>query len=244
MKGKTTVKGTGKAPNTMAQANRATTQEKAGYAPAVPISVYRELAKELEKAKHQLSVVQSQNIGLKQQNQALRQEVIRIIQSAANLKDILQASKPAAVAPPTVSPAAASQFAASAPQVPSDSRTQNVAEELIAELDRTLAADIGTSFQSIPSQANPNNAPQGLVGGPFCEVTPAGLTEQAPDVAPEPLFTEQPTAPPNAIALEEEEKSGILGGIWLPLTLVVVIVTAFSAGFLIVLPFIEADKNN
>ena len=253
MKGKATVKGTGKTPSTRTQGNRGNkTQDNVGYAPAVPISVYRDLAKELEKAQQQLSTIHAQNIHLKQQNQALRQEVIRVIQSAATLKDILQAPQSMSTAPPAkVNPSIPStSSAASPPQSPSTSpqspsRANPVADELIAELDRSLAADLSTSFQVNANPPTSVKSTEGIVGGPFCEVGNPDLDdEKASELSPDVFFTEQPTTPPNAIALEDEEKSRFLGGIWLPLTLVVVIITAFSAGFLIVLPFIEADKNN
>lgn len=235
MKGKTTVKGTQKMP---AAPSPGDGNEQVGHAPAVPISVYRELAKELDTAKQQLASMTAQNSYLQKQNKSLRQEVIRVIQSAAALKDILQSSQPAGAPMPIMSqPPTMTRTASS---------TDRVSEELIAELDRSLTVDISASVKSQAKVISPK-APHGVIQGPYCEWVPGsidGADLSVPAVTSDLLFTEQQIVPPNAIALEDEKKSGLLGGIWLPLTLVVVIVTAFSAGFLIVLPFIEADRNN
>lgn len=242
MKGKTPAKGTKKTPTSAAQGLG--NGNNIGYAPAVPISVYRELAKELDNAKQQLSTITAQNAHLQKQNKALRQEVIRVIQSAAVLKDILQT--PPVTTAPTPSTASMPLISQTSAMPQNTTSSDQVSEDLIAELDRSLAADIGPSLKTPPKGISPN-VPDGAIQGPFCELVLSEIDENhtpTSTVAPESLFTEQSTEPPNAIALEDEQKSGILGGLWLPLTLVVVIVTAFSAGFLIVLPFIEADQKN
>ena len=240
MKGKTTVKGTKKTPTAAVQGSR--NGNDTGYAPAVPISVYRELAKELDNAKQELSTVTAQNAHLQKQNKALRQEVIRVIQSAAALKDILQ--PPQVTTSPTPSPASM-PLISQVPTMPSNAASSDrVSEDLIAELDRSLAVDIGPSLNTQATFIAPNG-PDGVIQGPFCELVTREVGENnglTSPVVTEPLFTEQSTTPPNAIALEDEKKSGFLSGIWLPLTLVFVIVTAFSAGFLIMLAFNNANQ--
>lgn len=246
MKGKATVKGTQKMP-VSATPSPANGNDPVGHAPAVPISIYRDLAKELDSTKKQLAAMTAQNSYLQQQNKSLRQEVIRVIQSAAALKDILQSPQPAV---PPMSASTQMPIISQPPTMPRPaSSADRVSEDLIAELDRSLAADLSASLNPQAKVISPK-APNGVIQGPYCELVPGTIEDAAPSVpsgpsvVPEPLFTEQQTVPPNAIALEDEQKSGVLGGVWLPLTLVVVIVTAFSAGFLIVLPFIEADRNN
>ncbi|MEM9215552.1 MAG: hypothetical protein AAGD25_14550 [Cyanobacteria bacterium P01_F01_bin.150] len=243
MKGKATVKGSNKA--TTGATGSIDDSDKIGYAPAVPITVYRDLAKELDIAKQKLATVTAQNTHLQKQNKALRQEVIRVIQSAATLKSILQTSHPAAS--PTPINTGVPILSPNVPLVPPiPGSSDQVSEELIAELDRSLIADIGQSLKPDTKVIAPK-VPNGVIQGPFCEVVLSDMGENnasMPEASPEPLFTEQPTSPPNAIALEDKEKSGVLGGVWLPLTLVVVIVTAFSSGFLIMLAFRNANQNN
>jgi hypothetical protein len=58
------------------------------YCPSVPISVYRELAAELQTAQAKLDSLTAQNQHLVKQNQQLRQEVEKVVQSAQHLQQI------------------------------------------------------------------------------------------------------------------------------------------------------------
>lgn len=59
------------------------------YSPSVPISVYRELAAELQAAQAMLESLKAQNQQLVKQNQQLRQEVEKVVQSAQHLQQIV-----------------------------------------------------------------------------------------------------------------------------------------------------------
>src|ERR671932_193136 len=59
------------------------------YSPSVPISVYRELAAELQTAQAMLDSLKAQNQQLVKQNQQLRQEVEKVVQSAQHLQQIV-----------------------------------------------------------------------------------------------------------------------------------------------------------
>ncbi|MEC5032540.1 MAG: hypothetical protein SAL07_21785, partial [Oscillatoria sp. PMC 1051.18] len=59
------------------------------YRPSVPISVYRELATELQTTQAQLDSLKAQNQQLAQQNAQLRQEVAKVLQSAQSLEKVL-----------------------------------------------------------------------------------------------------------------------------------------------------------
>lgn len=64
------------------------------YAPSVPISVYRELAAELQATKAMLDSLNTQNLHLAQQNQALRQEVEKVVQTALQARQVADAAHP------------------------------------------------------------------------------------------------------------------------------------------------------
>ncbi|MBE9118760.1 hypothetical protein IQ249_22995 [Lusitaniella coriacea LEGE 07157] len=64
------------------------------YRPSVPISIYRQLASELQIAQEQLNTVKTQNQQLLQQNQRLRQETERLYHSAQKLHQIATANDP------------------------------------------------------------------------------------------------------------------------------------------------------
>jgi hypothetical protein len=57
------------------------------YNPSVPISVYRQVASELQVARSQLSSLKRQNQHLFEQNQHLKQEVERVIHSTHRLQE-------------------------------------------------------------------------------------------------------------------------------------------------------------
>ncbi len=59
------------------------------YRPAVPISVYRELAAELQATQAMLDSLNGQNQQLTRQNQQLRQEVEKAVQSALQMQEVL-----------------------------------------------------------------------------------------------------------------------------------------------------------
>ncbi len=71
----------------------------AGYAPTVPMSVYRELSAELQASKAMLDSLHQQNQQLAYQNQQFRQEIERLSASVLNLQQIAGMSQPAWVAP-------------------------------------------------------------------------------------------------------------------------------------------------
>jgi hypothetical protein len=65
-----------------------------GYAPSVPISVYRELAAELQATRAMLDSLNSQNQHLVKQNQQLRTEVDKVVQSALQLQKVAGSQQP------------------------------------------------------------------------------------------------------------------------------------------------------
>ncbi len=77
------------------------------YCPSVPISVYRELAAELQAAEAMLDSLNGQNQNLVRQNQQLRQEIERVVQSHMHLQQVLASfqSVSATEAPPAYSEA-------------------------------------------------------------------------------------------------------------------------------------------
>lgn len=58
------------------------------YSPAVPLSVYRELAAELQAVEAMLDSLDAQNQQLAKQNQQLRQEIEKAVQSVVHLKQV------------------------------------------------------------------------------------------------------------------------------------------------------------
>ncbi|HEY9639285.1 MAG TPA: hypothetical protein V6C57_02310 [Coleofasciculaceae cyanobacterium] len=173
-------------PNTAAQASGA---------PSVPISVYRELAAELQATRIMLESLNTKNQHLAQQNHQLRQEVARVVQLGHHLRHWIDAPQP--VDPvnihehPTQSAARQPD-----PQAPSSEATA-VASAIAAKL---------RTGETLPSDQ---------------------------------LFTEAAAQP---IRLTEAKPAKDLSGLWLTLTIMFIIISAFGAGFLVMKPFLSGNR--
>jgi hypothetical protein len=172
------------------------------YAPSVPISVYRDLAAELQATKAMLESMSSQNQQLARQNQQFRQEIERLVQSAMNLQQIagLAQAQPAA-----------------RPNPPASTSDQ---PEAIADVIRQQAARSGQR----PARPVPTAPPA---------EPPASAQPNLPDLAPlinDDLFTEQRE---EQLTPTPKPATKDMGSFWLTITILVIVVTAFSASFLI-----------
>ena len=63
-------------------------------APSVPISIYKELAAELQATRAMIESLNNRNQQLVQQNQMIRQEVERVVQASFNLQQIVDFTTP------------------------------------------------------------------------------------------------------------------------------------------------------
>lgn len=68
------------------------------YSPAVPISIYRQVASELQSTQTVLEAIKTQNQQLTEQNQQLRLEIERVVQSALQLRQVADNHTPHAAA--------------------------------------------------------------------------------------------------------------------------------------------------
>jgi hypothetical protein len=156
--------------------------------PSVPISVYRELAAELQATRVMVDSLNTQNQKLGQENQKLRQEMQRVVYSVMTLQ-------------PWIEP----------------------------------ISEISTS-----SHPKGNASP---VDYPTWEETSAAAAVAAKlrsDSQPETWVTEE-AALPQRISQTKSAKN--LGGLWLTLTVLAIIVGAFGAGFLIMRPFLPTESS-
>ncbi|MBV8883190.1 MAG: hypothetical protein JO235_04215 [Chroococcidiopsidaceae cyanobacterium CP_BM_RX_35] len=162
---------------------------------AVPLSVYRELAVELQEKETILNSLNTQNQQLAAQNQQLRQEIAKAVQSVLHLSQFADAAKtvnPTNLAPQPIRPKAAPR--------PTNRRPHSPA------------------------------ATQKVAGTPL-------LVRKNSSATSEKLFTEQ-QARPYRRRPQSESKTEI-NGWWLMLTIVLIMLTAFSAGYLIVRPLVQ-----
>lgn len=75
-------------------------QPPTNYPPSVPLYVYRELTAELQTIQSKLDVVTNHNQKLAQENQQLRQEITKVIESCLELQKLVDASAPSSPVAP------------------------------------------------------------------------------------------------------------------------------------------------
>ena len=179
--------------------------------PSVPISVYKQLAGELNVVKTEVIALKSENQQLRSNNQKLQNQVHQVIQAAEHLKQMVNRY----------------DFGAETYQV----RVQSVAPQ--AQQSMPPAPQ-----PQLPAAASPQQVPQ--------SVAPP-QNGNAPQYAPSP--TMQPAAKPKQIATvaqpnhaSSEETEGGINGWVIVIAAIAIILTAFGAGYMVVLPLL--NNNN
>jgi hypothetical protein len=161
---------------------------------SVPISLYREIASELQANRTTLQSLKTANQNLVQQNQQLRLEIERVVQSALHLRQVADVH-------------------------PSGKGTL---ETFPSALDGSLRRD-AIAF------------PEGIVPGEL-EMSPDGPALPFPKPPEKLLFTEE--GQPNRVAQSDVTTEVNTG--WLILVILMIILTAFGTGFLIVRPLLPS----
>ncbi len=188
------------------------------YSPSIPISIYREVTAELQTAQSQLEALKTQNQQLTQQNQQLRQELENVVQSAIQLHQAINKAqnvgqgKKSSFAPP-----GASSFSFDVPTPLGGTGTAAASPFM----------DIAPPAPSEPQVTEPNFR--------FPQPPQQPLT---PEVA-EPLFTEQPEARLRSLSKSQRSE---LSGFWLIVSIVLIVVVAFGAGYWIVRPLLNQQR--
>lgn len=167
--------------------HRSTTGSATAQTPSVPLSVYRELAAELQTTRAMVESLHQKNQQLGQENQFLRQEIHQVVQSVMALQPLV--GMPPAPAEPL----------------------QN-AQARAAVASRPTWQETAAATQIASKLRTPNE----------------------PDLS-QALFTEET---PLLQKVEQTKSAVKFGGLWLTLTILAIIVTAFGAGFLIMRPFL------
>ena len=171
------------------------------YSPSVPISVYRELAAELQESRDIVESLKSQNHQLVKQNQQLRQQVEKVVQSAQHLQQIV-----------------ASFGSVSDTEVPRPQPTMPPEPRFVAPPPPPpRAASIPEEF--VPPPQNPEPVPP-----PYTETL---VIEQE----------ERPRRTPPSEGLSD------VSGWMLLVAILLIVLTAFGLGFLIVRPLLNNSNN-
>jgi cobalamin biosynthesis Mg chelatase CobN len=188
--------------------------------PSVPISVYKQLAGELNVTKNQIAALKSENQQLRSNNQKLQNQVLQVIQAGEHLKQMVnrydfgaesyQIAPPEQAAPPKeIAPVFP------VPQLPeSTPQPQQIAPATPAK---------------IPSQKKKSNSPQR-------QATP---TQSPKSAKPVQVKTVDPASRPNTT---EEAEGGVNGWI-IFIAAIAIVCTAFGAGYMVVLPLLNNNNS-
>lgn len=234
-----------------------------GYQASVPVTVYRELAAELQSTQAKLSFFQLQNEQLAKQNQMLLQEFEAIAQATDRVQSILTQSNlpesklsevlagirassqinPAPSRsnpqgrPPAAKPRTADKPAPASPRKAAVQQTTNAIQEAISRA-RQLANESAPQAANEPVLGDTLYYDSSFAA--FDAPNPAPTPAPIPKVLPKLEIREEVSSRPlRTEAMEEASESTGLSGWVLTLTIVAIVLTSFGAGYLLMRPFVK-----
>ncbi|MBK1990770.1 hypothetical protein A0J48_025210 [Sphaerospermopsis aphanizomenoides BCCUSP55] len=192
------------------------------YSPSVPLHVYRELVAELQAVQAKLDVVTSHNQKLSQENQQLRQEISKVVQSCLELQKLVDSSGSSSQ-PPKRTQVEAKKIPNSQPQ-PSP--------RIKAEAKSATKPPV----KPTPPPRQPKTSPQKNQ----YEIISVPVVDMNFPVS-EPVFIEE-----QEVRYYAPQKSDLKGlsSWWLIITIVLIMITGFSAGYLVVRPLLQQSQHN
>lgn len=208
------------------------------YSPSVPISVYRELATELKTTQTTLDALTQQNQQLLRQNTLLKTEIQRFLQSAEQLghfagitpPETTAAPPPTALVPPRSTAAPTDLFQ---PPLP-------MPEPQSADMMGFAPEPQATPPAPPPAEAPPRRRDRPTPPRTSSAIVPHAKKKRDRGNAADPskyrLFTEQSD---EGRPLSKVASRSDLGNLWLATTILLVVVSAFGAGFLIMRPLLN-----
>jgi cobalamin biosynthesis Mg chelatase CobN len=221
------------------------------YQASVPISLYRELAAELQRTQAKLSTAQFQNEQINKHNQLLIKEFEAITQSAQRIQMMMAQSTSSAT---KLSDVVANIRSTSQAQAIAQSKVQ---AQAVAQTVARSMAQPQTSPQA-PSPAQPI-AEMAMSNGNVSSKEPIVASMPMYEIdaftPPEPMFTsnlkpkKQPkTSTHQEIATgydrQDSASSGNMSGWWLALTIILIVGTSFGAGYFLMRPFINNSAHS
>ncbi|MEO1399821.1 MAG: hypothetical protein AAFV72_01045 [Cyanobacteria bacterium J06635_1] len=205
------------------------------YSPSVPMSVYRELAAELQATKAMAESINGQNQHLARQNQLLRQEIYRVVQTTLQLGQYAGVAQPAdvEVTLPTDLPSVETETPVPEMLRPEPLRTENrrtdgprgIANGAAASTARRVPRPIAKQPKGSPDERS--NRASGKIIPQALAIVPKFFTEQSGEKQPYEL---------------DADRAKEVSGLWLVVSVILIILTAFGAGFLIMRPLLNSDR--
>jgi hypothetical protein len=185
------------------------------YPPSVPISVYRELAAELQATQARLDALTGKNHQLVQENQLLRHEITKVVQSFLHLQNLVDSS-------------ATSSYHQTPRSSPNHQATEARPRQQVSRSRQPVVpVRVASPTAEIPSHKN--RASEFSV--PVVDINPP---------IPETVYIEEQEVsyyPPKRTEAKE------FSSWWLAITILLIMLTAFGAGYLIVRPLFQHQSR-
>jgi hypothetical protein len=211
----------------------ATPSQQPAYQPSVPITVYRQLATELQNTKDRLANLEIEHKNLTSQNQALVQEFDAIASANQQIQNLVLKSANEV-----------QQIGQQASQ-----RLQNLAPVQPPKLQISSPV-VSPKLEQIKTDLPKPEPIRSQVALPFeVRTTPEPVQKNSPKVSqpnlePSPESIKLHTEEPSASISSETQNTNIdrgLSGWWLSLTVICIVLISFGAGYLLMKPF--ANRN-
>jgi len=240
------------------------TTSQSGYQASVPVTVYRELAAELQSAQAKLSFFQLQNDQLTKQNQMLLQEFEAIAQSTDRVQAILTQSNlpdaklsevlagirassqinPAPARnnphpqgrPPTSKPRPADK----PPTTPQANPRKAAVQQTTNAIQEAISRARQLATESAPQAYNEPMGGEALYYDSSFAVFDTPAPAATPKALPKLEIREEISSRPLRIeSMEDSKESAGLSGWVLTVTIVAIVLTSFGAGYLLMRPFVK-----
>ena len=231
-----------------------------GYQASVPVTVYRELAAELQSAQAKLSFFQLQNEQLTKQNHMLLQEFEAIAQSTdrvqailaqsnlpdSKLSDVLagiRASSQVNAAPPKHNPQPQGRPPAAKPRSTEKPSTQSSPRKTSVQQTSSAIQEAISRARQLANESLPQPANE-PIGGETLYYDSSFATFDAPAPTPKTpikleIREEVSSRHLRTESIDDQKEATGLSGWVLTLTIVAIVLTSFGAGYLLMRPFVK-----
>ncbi len=183
------------------------------YSPSVPLSVYRDLAGELQATQAKLDALTTKNQELVQENHLLRQEIATVVKSVLHLQKWANISDN-------------DRFSTASP-VEHHVETSKSPSQVSPSPETTPA-------YCEPKLPTPPTTPQSYDQNSFFTISDIEMPE-----SPEPVYLEEQEVP----YYPSSEEKRFANGWWLAFCVLLIIFTAFGTGYLIVRPLFQNNSR-
>ena len=235
------------------QANTVLKPTISGYQASVPVTVYRELAAELQSSQAKLSFFQLQNDQLTKQNQMLLQEFEAIAQSTDRVQSMLaQSNLPDAKLSGVLAGIRASSQVNTAPSRsnpgrPPASKPRPTDKPAIASSRKVAVQQTTNAIQEAIARARqlahesyPQAPEQPIVGETLYYASSFAVFDTPASPAPKLEIREEVSSRPlRTESIESSKEASGLSGWVLTVTIVAIVLTSFGAGYLLMRPFVK-----